>query len=272
MHKDQHTQQDYETDEILQNESLQSCCGAEGTPTETIPLATTSDKYKIFRVENNPLPGDRSELKIGILGGTFNPPHMGHLRLAEEAVFAHGLDRAVFIPASVPPHKDTKEIAGSRHRLEMTRRACRGNPCFEVSDVELTLEGTSYTVKTLQLFAKDPDNEIFFILGADSLREIPTWRDYEELFSLSSFIVVNRPGTDFETAWAELPSSLRLRFRQGDGFLAHSSSHLLIPSPVKGLDISSTRIRSLLRQGLSIRYLVPESVRTYILENHLYGC
>ena len=241
-------------------------------PVDMIPLATTSDKYKIFRVENNPLPGDRSELKIGILGGTFNPPHIGHLRLAEEAVFVHGLDRAVFIPASIPPHKDSREIAESRHRLEMTRRACHGNPYFEVSDVELTLEGASYTVKTLNLFAKDPGNEIFFILGTDSLREIRTWRDYEELFSLASFIVVNRPGTDFDAAWAGVPSSLRSKFRQGENSLVHPSSHVLISSPVKGLEISSTRIRSLLRQGQSIRYLVPESVRTYILENHLYGC
>jgi len=211
-----------------------------------------------------------SLLRIGILGGTFNPPHLGHLRLAEEVAFMHRLDRIVFVPCYIPPHKALSETATPIDRLNMTTMACDGNPTFAVSDMEITARGPSFTVNTLEAFTKQENYETFFILGTDSLREIHTWKDYERLFSLSHFIAVTRPGSDFETAWEELPKRLRTEFRKRDHYLVHSDSKRLIPSTVRGLDISATRIRTLLRSGRSIRYLVPDSVRSYILENKLY--
>lgn len=211
-------------------------------------------------------------LKVGILGGTFNPPHLGHLRLAEEVIYAHGLERVIFIPSFTPPHKDTREIAPPADRLEMTHRACKGNPFFEVSDVEIRFQGPSYTVNTLEFFTTQSEYETFFIIGTDSLKDIHIWKDYERLFHLSHFIVVTRPGVGFDAAWSEMPSPLRAQFLRLGDRLVHSTSRVLIPSTVSGLDISSSHIRALLREGRSIRYLVTESVRTYIKEKHLYGC
>ncbi len=211
-------------------------------------------------------------MKIGILGGTFNPPHLGHLRLAEEVAYEHGLSRVIFIPCFTPPHKSSNAIAASDHRLEMTRRACEGNRLFEVSNMEISLYGTSYTVDTLKALAEDQTREIFFVMGTDSLKEISTWKDYDRLFLLSHFIVAIRPGIHFDQAWKQVPESVRSLFRHEEDRLVHSGSKLLIPSKVCGLDISSTRIRTMARTGQSIRYLVPESVRLYIIENHLYGC
>jgi len=155
--------------------------------------------------------------------------------------------------------------------MEMTRRACLGNPLFEVSEFEIELKGPSYTVNTLQAFATNSNADIFFILRTDSLREIHTWKDYEKLFSLAHFIVVTRPGIQFQDAWSEVPHTLRAEFRiKGDHFV-HATSTTLVPSKVVGLNISSTQIRALLRQGRSIRYLVTDPVWSYIVENHLYG-
>jgi nicotinate-nucleotide adenylyltransferase len=141
-----------------------------------------------------------------------------------------------------------------------------------VSDLEIGLEGPSYTVNTLEFFARTSTGRTFFIMGTDSLKEIQTWKDYDRLFSLSNFIVVKRPGVPFEIAWSGVPSVVRDQFlRQGDE-LVHYASTRLIPSQVCGLDISSTRIRALVKQQRSIRYLVPEPVLTYIKDNHLYGC
>lgn len=211
-----------------------------------------------------------SLVRVGILGGTFNPPHLGHLRLAEEVAFMHRLDRIVFVPCYIPPHKALSETATPMDRLAMTTLACDGNPTFSVSDMEIAARGPSFTVNTLEAFTRQEDYETFFILGTDSLREIRTWKDYERLFSLSHFIAVTRPGSDFESVWEELPQHLRMEFRNEDDYLVHSSSRRLIPSTVRGLDISATRIRTLLRSNRSIRYLVPETVRSYILEKQLY--
>lgn len=209
-------------------------------------------------------------MKIGILGGTFNPPHVGHLRLAQEVAYVHELDRVVFVPCFVPPHKTTAGTADPEDRLEMTRRACAGNPIFEVSDLEIARRDTSYTVNTLESQAVVKRAGLFFILGTDSLREIHTWKDYQRLFHLSNFIVVGRPGTTFDSAWPAVPDSLRSQFTREGNHFVHQSSTLLIPSEVVGLDISATRIRALLKAGRSIRYLVPESVRSYIHRKKLY--
>jgi nicotinate-nucleotide adenylyltransferase len=211
-----------------------------------------------------------NNLIIGILGGTFNPPHLGHLRLAEEVAQVHGLSRVIFIPSRIPPHKGSKEIAASSHRLEMTRRACLSNERFEVSDLELRMDGPSYTVNTLRIL-RDQNLNTCFIIGTDSLREISAWKDYDQLFSLSNFIVVKRPGLDFNNAWAQVPPSLRKKFLKNGDILVHEESTTVVPSPVEGLNISSTRIRSLLKEGRSVRYLVAEAVHSYIIEHQLYG-
>ncbi len=180
--------------------------------------------------------------------------------------------RVVFIPSFIPPHKSDHGIASPQHRLEMTRRACADNPLFEVSDIEIAAGCTSYTVKTLESICPAPDEETFFIIGADSLKEIRTWKDYERLFVLSHFIVVPRPGIEFSDAWAEVPAHLRDRFTRQGEHLVHEARTCLVPSPVRGLEISSTRVRALLQAGRSIRYLVTEPVRSYIAEHRLYGC
>jgi len=210
-------------------------------------------------------------LKIGILGGTFNPPHLGHLRLAEEVAFTHELSKIVFIPCFIPPHKQGEHIASANHRFELTLRACRDNPLFEVSDLEIaTHDGPSYTVDTLEFFTQDPKNDVFFIIGTDSLSEIRVWKECDRLFYLANFIVVRRPGTSFDEAWREVPAAVRSEFRQDAGNLRHSSSTRLIPSAVTGLEISATMIRNLCKAGRSIRYLVTEPVRSYIIEYNLY--
>lgn len=210
-------------------------------------------------------------MKIGILGGTFNPPHVGHLRLAEEVAYTHDLSKIIFIPCFIPPHKQGDHIAPANHRFEMTLRACHNNSLFEVSDLEIASEdGPSYTVNTLEHFKQDPGIDIFFIIGTDALGEIRVWRDYKRLFALSNFVVVDRPGTPFDAAWEAVPTEVRNEFLEGTGHLLHSSSNRLIPSTVTGLNISATEIRSLCKQGRSIRYLVTEPVRSYIIQYNLY--
>jgi len=208
--------------------------------------------------------------KIGIMGGTFNPPHLGHLRLAEEVAWEHGLDRIVFIPCFVPPHKSNDDVAPAEQRLEMTRLACNDNPKFQVSDLEIMMKGASYTVNTLEHFAETRRGSMHFILGTDSLRDVRTWKDPERLFGLANFIVVTRPGTDFQQAWQDVPRSIQRQFQPVQGCYVHTCSTRLVPSGVTGLNISATGIRNLLKAGRSIRYLVPEPVRSYILETKLY--
>jgi len=136
--------------------------------------------------------------------------------------------------------------------------------------MEIAATGPSYTVNTLETLSDKKEFDTFFILGTDSLREVSTWKDYERLFSLANFVVVTRPGIDFAAAWAEVPSHLRDQFQQqGDDFV-HQSSKRLIQSNLQGLNISATRIRSLMHSGQSIRYLVTESVRSYIIDRKLY--
>jgi nicotinate-nucleotide adenylyltransferase len=209
-------------------------------------------------------------LRIGLFGGTFDPPHFGHLRLAEDAAWEFGLDRVLFIPSFTPPHKPGRPVTPCEHRLEMTRLACADNPVFEVSDWEVKKGGPSYTVQTLERFASELHPPPFFIMGTDSLRDIRTWREFERIFSLSNFIVVPRPGLDFEEAWRTAPDSLRNSFRTESSRMVHNTSTLLLKSSSTGLNISSTMVRDTARRGGSVRYLTPDSVRAYILKLALY--
>ncbi len=136
--------------------------------------------------------------------------------------------------------------------------------------MEISLTGTSYTVNTLQRLSRASDNEFFFLLGSDSLSEIGSWREYDKLFALSNFIVITRPGIDFRTAWADVPEHVRKEFvRRGEQYV-HAGNHVIIPSKVRGLNISSTMIRGLIKSEKSIRYLVTEPVRSYIINKKLY--
>lgn len=220
--------------------------------------------------KTSPFFEDGVDLRVGIFGGTFNPPHLGHLRLAEEVAPLFGLSRVIFVPSHTPPHKSALHVAAPEHRLEMTCRACEDNALFDVSDMEIAAKGLSYTVKTLEVFAGRKDCEPFFILGTDSLREIGTWKDSERLFSLAHFIVVTRPGTNFRAAWAGLPAQTRAQFHEAGESLVHASSTRVECAAVCGLDISSTRIRALVREGQSVRYLVTEPVRSYMIDKKLY--
>ncbi|MBJ6801227.1 nicotinate-nucleotide adenylyltransferase [Geomonas propionica] len=212
-------------------------------------------------------------MKTGILGGTFNPIHNAHLRIAEEARDLFQLDRVVFIPAATPPHKPQVGELSFASRLEMVRRAVAGNPCFEVSDMEAVRGGRSYSVDTLrQLHAERPEDELFFIVGADSFNDISTWHQYQAIFALCNIVSVQRPGSTIASLTQALPVAISGEFCYDSAAkrLNHSSGHCVYALDGVLLDISSSHIRQLVKAGRSIRYLIPEAVEHYIKEQGLY--
>jgi len=213
--------------------------------------------------------------RVGLLGGTFNPVHLGHLRAAEEIRETLTLDKIYFIPAFIPPHKAPSEIASPADRLKMLEIAIRGNPSFEISDTELKRKGHSYTVDTLTYFSSNfPDFEFYFIVGNDLFSEIDTWKDYKRLFELSNFAVIIRPGFcgDFSSIFTlELKDDFRYYKREKDVVTyLHKGSKILVFVRIEGIEVSSTQIRRLLREDKSIKYLVPSEVESYILSKKLY--
>lgn len=197
--------------------------------------------------------------RIGIMGGTFDPLHYGHLVAAEMARHEFALEKVIFIPTGNPPHKVGRRVTSPGDRYEMVKRAVRDNRFFEVSDLEIQRKGYSYTVDTLKdMHELYPQHELYFITGADAFREIFTWREVQSVLSLSHFIGASRPGFDPHEFLEELK-------RDYPEFLPHM--HLF---DVPALAISSTDIRSRVKEGKSIRYLLPESVRLYIEETGLY--
>ena len=197
---------------------------------------------------------------LGILGGTFDPIHMGHLRMAEHVFQRMELENILFIPAYVPPHKLGQDFAPAQDRYAMTKLAIADNPHFTVSDMELQRTGVSYTIDTIrQLHEQYGDMELHFISGADSVAQLHTWHNIEEMLELTRFVAVWRPG--YEDAMEELVRHLGLHAKE---------RVLLLDTPV--YDISSTEIRTRIRQGASLAGLVPDSVEKYIYEHGLYGC
>jgi nicotinate-nucleotide adenylyltransferase len=196
--------------------------------------------------------------RIGILGGTFDPPHVGHLWLAELAADSLALDRVVFMPAAQPPHKRRRGMSSITERLLMTRLAIGGNPRFELSTLEVGRPGPSYTVDSVEeLHRTHGDAQLYLVMAADSLAQIDSWREPDRLLSLIEWAVGPRPGT-------ELPSAVSLRERFG---AAARRIHLLDgPS----LDVSATEVRRRVAAGRTIRYLVPQAVEELILEKDLY--
>ncbi len=197
--------------------------------------------------------------RIGIMGGTFDPLHYGHLVAAEMARHEFALEKVIFIPTGNPPHKVGRRVTSPGDRYEMVKRAVQDNSFFEVSDLEIQRKGYSYTVDTLkELHELYPQHELYFITGADAFREIFTWREVQSVLSLSHFIGASRPGFDPHEFLEELK-------RDYPEFLPNM--HLF---DVPALAISSTDIRSRVKEGKPIRYLLPESVRLYIEKTGLY--
>jgi len=213
-------------------------------------------------------------LKLGLLGGTFNPIHLGHLRAAEEIAESLALEKIIFIPAARPPHKDPSPVVSFAHRLAMTRLAVAGRPGFLVSDIEGRRNEPSYTVETLRLLHQDygPNPDLYFITGLDAFLEIHIWKEYKQLFDLTNFVVINRPGSDPGPLTRFLHEKVSRRYVWAGGAEAYThpeKMHVFFRT-VSRLDVSSTDIRSRLARNMSIRYLVMEEVRRYIIDNELY--
>jgi len=212
-------------------------------------------------------------LRLGILGGTFDPIHLGHLCMAEETGEELHLEKVYLIPAALPPHKE-KNISSFQDRLAMTRLAAQGSSSMEVLDLEGRRPGFSYSIETLQelhrLFGQPLD--LFFILGLDVFLEIETWKDYRRMMDYCNLAVVERPGFHME-AWEAFVPRLQMGLQAGEQsnlFRAPNGNQLVILNRITHLDLSSTLIREKIGQGRSVRFLVPESVHHYIEEKRLY--
>lgn len=197
-------------------------------------------------------------MRIGVMGGTFDPVHIGHLAAAEEARAQLGLEQVIFVPAGIPPHKMDEEVLPAKHRLAMVKLAISSNSHFTVSRVDIDRPGPSYTVDTIKLLRDElgAETEIYFIMGSDSLMELPTWHEPRQLIHLCRLAVMTRPGynIDLESLDEVLPGiSSRVQF---------------IDMP--HLAISSSDLQWRVREGLPIKYQVPQEVEEYIYAYSLY--
>lgn len=193
--------------------------------------------------------------RVGIFGGTFDPPHLGHVRVAADvADFLH-LDRVLFVPAREPPHKSVEHVTRPELRLAMVRAAAEADPRFEVSTLELERPGPSYTLDTVRALREArPDDALFLILGADQLRVFDTWHEPEEIVRLARLAVMDRDGESARAVAGGLPGASDAVF-----------------VPVTRVDVSSTLVRERCREGRDIRSLVPDAVREIIERERLYS-
>ncbi len=190
---------------------------------------------------------EKPKEKIGLLGGTFNPPHIGHLVIADQVRNQLGLEEVWFVPTSTPPHKEGKTTIDGDMRVDMLLRAIQGNSYFDLNTLEIDRGGVSYTYDTIkELQDRHPDKEFFFIVGADMVQDLPNWYKIDELIEMVQFVGVNR--LDYE----------------------RESQYPIIWVDVPNVDISSTELRHRISQGEAVRYLIPASVVAYIVENELY--
>ena len=194
--------------------------------------------------------------RLGVFGGTFDPIHFGHLRMAEEARERFALDSVVFVPNFVSPFKLDRVVTPGPLRVEMIRRAIADNPHFRVDNRETERTGPSYTVETLRdLKAENPEADLFFLTGTDAIKGLPGWKAPEELLDLTRFIAAARPGVQKAEVLAALPDAWEERI-------------LFLPMPE--LDISSTDLRGRIHEGRSLRYLTPRAVEDFVREHRLY--
>ncbi|MBM6936087.1 nicotinate-nucleotide adenylyltransferase [Enterococcus cecorum] len=189
----------------------------------------------------------QSRKQVGILGGNFNPVHNQHLLIADQVGTALNLEKVYLMPEYLPPHVDEKDTIEAEHRLNMLKLATADNPLFDIEQAELQRKGKSYTYDTMKaLIAQNPDTDYYFIIGGDMVEYLPKWYKIDELVEIVQFVGVKRPGytidTPYPIIWLDAPM----------------------------MDLSSSLIRKKIAQGCSIRYLVPEAVRNYILEKGLY--
>lgn len=213
--------------------------------------------------------------RVGLFGGTFDPIHNGHLKAAAAVARRFSLDQVRFIPSAIPPHKRTAEMAEAGHRMAMVELAVGGRRRFLASPVEVEAGSTSYSVVTLEKIGREvPRALLFFLLGADAFVEIETWRDWRRVLEQCRFIVVTRPGTEWDRARetlgepyrrtvAEVGPSVRL----SEAFLG---AHRVFLYSFAALPVSSTDVRRRVREGLSLRGLVPPAVECYIRREKLY--
>ena len=195
-------------------------------------------------------------IRLGLLGGTFDPPHYGHLLAAQEVAWRLHIDRVLFLPARQNPLKRGEPSSSARDRCEMVALAIADNPTFELSRLDLDRPPPSYTADLLRAL-QSPEHELFFLLGADILPELPKWREPREILQLARLVVVNRPGApspDLDSLEAVLPG------------VQERAEHVRIP----GVDVSSHEIRKRVAAGKPIRYLTPPAVERYIMERRLY--
>lgn len=230
-----------------------------------------------------------AENRFGIFGGTFNPIHMGHLIVAEDVRAKFSLSKIIFVPANIPPHKSTKDLASSEDRLLMVKMAVEGNPYFEVSEVEVLRGGRSYTCDTLGILRESLEGELFFILGGEAFLNFHTWRNPIGVLEKANFIVMSRPFSgvsvyEIENYLIDLEEMLNsfsyiesayLEERNGEKIcefkvLANGIERSIFFAEVVSVAISSTMVRKRIKKGQSVRYLVPEKVYNYIVERGLY--
>ena len=201
-------------------------------------------------------------MKLGILGGTFNPIHIGHLIIAEEVYNAHGLTKVIFIPVNLPPHKNVKNIVEPIHRYQMVQEAIKGVDHFEVSDIEINRNGKSFTIDTVKSILKSYNNncKIYLIIGADSLNELNTWKGIKLLSEMCKIVAIDRPGYNIEAI-----DEKKINLNKD---VVSDIKKRIVHIPLVG--ISSTEIRNRIKKGCSIHYWTPLSVEKYIKKHGLY--
>lgn len=211
-------------------------------------------------------------MRVGLLGGSFNPIHFGHLRSAEEVREALALDLVYFVPAASPPHKPGDGLAPAEHRLAMVRLATKGNRYFMVSDVEVRRAGRSYTIDTVRYFLSTlrAPSTLFLLMGADSFAELDTWKDCDELARLTSVVVHSRQAAEGEPPRPSLAMVKRFGYVQEADRYVHPGGQTLSFVATTILPISATLIRDKLHRHLSVRYLMPGDVLDYIERHGLY--
>ena len=218
-------------------------------------------------------------LRLGLLGGSFNPLHNGHLAIAHQTREVLGLDQVLFIPTSFPPHKPNGSLAPAHDRYEMVRLAIASNPSLAISDVEVRRPGKSYSIDTIRLLQQEygMQTQLFFLVGLDAFLDFPSWRDPQTLLTLCRFVVLSRPGLSFRSLSTitllppiPYPSLMDLDAGRISQIEAPLGEQALICLKLSPSPVSASDIRMRIRQGLPVANLLPPLVESYILQHHLY--